>query len=52
MLGILTNILAERRDLKVIITSATMDAKKFSQYFCRAPIFHISGSMFPVDEYF
>lgn len=35
--------------MKLIISSATLEAKKFSEYFYHAPIFEISGRMFPVD---
>ncbi len=38
-----------RTDLKIIITSATMDAKKFSTFFFDAPIFEIPGRTFPVE---
>lgn len=33
----------------MIVTSATLDAVKFSQYFCEAPIFTIPGRTFPVE---
>lgn len=37
--------------LKVIVTSATLDSKKFSEYFNECPIFHIKGRTFPVKIY-
>lgn len=49
ILGILKSILPKRKDLKVIITSATIDTKKFSQAFDQAPIIEVSGRMYPVD---
>ena len=46
----LTKSLARRRsDLKLIITSATLDAEKFSSYFFNCPIFSIPGRLFPVE---
>ncbi len=39
-------------DLKIIITSATMNADKFSVFFGGAPIFNIPGRTFPVDIFF
>uniref|UniRef100_A0A7S3JRX4 RNA helicase n=1 Tax=Aureoumbra lagunensis TaxID=44058 RepID=A0A7S3JRX4_9STRA len=39
----------KRADLKLIITSATLDAQKFSAYFCNCPIFTIPGRLFPVE---
>jgi ATP-dependent helicase HrpA len=49
VLGILKNLLRKRRDLKVIITSATIDTEKFSAAFGGAPIIEVSGRMYPVD---
>lgn len=49
VLGILKNLLLRRRDLKVIITSATIDAEKFSRFYGGAPIIEVSGRLFPVE---
>lgn len=49
LLGIFKTLLARRRDLKLIVTSATMNADKFSQFFGNAPQFHIPGKTFPVE---
>jgi pre-mRNA-splicing factor ATP-dependent RNA helicase DHX38/PRP16 len=49
LFGILKNIVAKRRDLKLIVTSATMDSKKFSDFFGSVPIFMIPGRTFHVD---
>ncbi|SOV18462.1 pre-mRNA-splicing factor ATP-dependent RNA helicase PRP16 [Plasmodium sp. gorilla clade G2] len=48
LLGILKNICLKRNDLKLIVTSATIDAKKFSQFFGNAPIYNIEGRTFKV----
>lgn len=49
LLGYLKRILPKRPDLKVIITSATIDLDKFSQHFDDAPIVEVSGRTFPVE---
>lgn len=48
-LGILKNLIKKRKDLKLIITSATIDTEKFSKAFDNAPVIEVSGRMFPVD---
>ena len=42
-------MLVKRKDLKIIVTSATLDAEKFSSYFFDCPIFTIPGRTFPVE---
>jgi ATP-dependent helicase HrpA len=49
ILGILQKLLAQRDDLKLIITSATIDTEKFSKAFGEAPVIEVSGRMYPVD---
>ncbi|KAI2806435.1 ATP-dependent RNA helicase dhx8 [Blomia tropicalis] len=49
LLGLLKTATSRRPDLKLIVTSATLDSEKFSQYFSSAPIFTIPGRTFPVD---
>lgn len=49
LLGLFKKILRRRRDLKLIVTSATMNAKRFSDFFGSAPEFTIPGRTFPVD---
>ncbi len=49
LLGILKKLQGRRRDLKLIITSATIDTEKFSRAFNNAPVIEVSGRMFPVD---
>ncbi|MFT4820390.1 MAG: ATP-dependent helicase HrpA, partial [Candidatus Azotimanducaceae bacterium] len=48
LLGYLKGILPNRPDLKVIVTSATIDVQRFSQHFSDAPIIEVSGRTFPV----
>ncbi|SBT79513.1 pre-mRNA-splicing factor ATP-dependent RNA helicase PRP16, putative [Plasmodium malariae] len=48
LLGILKNICLKRNDLKLLVTSATIDSKKFSQFFGNAPIYNIHGRTFKV----
>ena len=49
ILGYLKQILAKRPDLKIIITSATIDVERFSRHFNNAPIIEVSGRTFPVE---
>ncbi|MBN2688448.1 MAG: ATP-dependent RNA helicase HrpA [Deltaproteobacteria bacterium] len=49
ILGILKRLLVRRRDLKVVITSATIDVEKFSRSFDGAPLIEVSGRMYPVE---
>lgn len=49
LFGLLKKTLIRRPDLKVIVTSATLDADKFSEYFNKCPIFTIPGRTFPVE---
>jgi len=49
LLGYIRKILPKRPDLKIIITSATIDLERFSKHFNNAPIIEVSGRTFPVD---
>ncbi|WP_308169477.1 ATP-dependent RNA helicase HrpA [Vibrio metschnikovii] len=49
ILGYLRQLLPRRPDLKVIITSATIDPERFSKHFANAPIIEVSGRTFPVE---
>ena len=49
ILGYLKQLLPRRPDLKVIITSATIDVERFSQHFNNAPIIEVSGRTYPVE---
>ena len=49
ILGYLKQLLPRRSDLKVIITSATIDVERFSKHFNNAPIIEVSGRTYPVE---
>ncbi|CDU25540.1 probable ATP dependent RNA helicase [Sporisorium scitamineum] len=49
LFGLLKKALKRRPDLKLIVTSATLDAEKFSTYFFGCPIFTIPGRTYPVE---
>src|SRR3989454_3397477 len=54
LLGYLREVLARRPDLKVIVTSATIDAERFAQHFASArgpaPVIMVSGRLYPVEQ--
>ncbi|WKX96592.1 hypothetical protein Q1695_012769 [Nippostrongylus brasiliensis] len=52
LFGLVKDIARFRKDLKLLISSATLDAEKFSTFFDDAPIFRIPGRRFPVDIYY
>ena len=49
LFALLKKTIKKRTDLKIIVTSATLDADKFSEYFNSCPIFTIPGRTFPVE---
>ncbi|KAK6841474.1 helicase associated domain-containing protein [Apiospora arundinis] len=49
LLALVKDLSRERPDLKLLISSATMNAEKFAKYFDDAPIFNIPGRRYPVD---
>ncbi len=49
LLGYLQGLLLKRADLKIVITSATIDTEKFSKAFGGAPVVEVSGRLFPVE---
>ena len=49
LLGILKRILGRRRDLKVIVSSATLDAARFSGFFGNAPVISVPGRLYPIE---
>jgi ATP-dependent helicase HrpA len=49
LLGYLKQLLPKRPDLKIIVTSATIDAERFSKHFNGAPVIEVSGRTYPVE---
>ena len=49
LLGYLKQLLERRDDLKVLVTSATIDAERFSRHFGGAPVIEVSGRLYPVE---
>ncbi|KAF8249516.1 P-loop containing nucleoside triphosphate hydrolase protein [Wilcoxina mikolae CBS 423.85] len=52
LFGLVKDLARFRSDLKLLISSATMDAQKFSRYFDNCPIFNIPGRRYPVDVHY
>ena len=52
LFGLIKDIAKYRKDLKILVSSATLDADKFSAYFDDAPIFRIPGRRYPVTTYY
>lgn len=52
LLGYLKTLLPKRPDLKLIVTSATIDVERFSNHFNNAPIIEVSGRTYPVDIFY
>lgn len=52
LFGLVKDVARFRDDLKLIISSATLDAEKFSEYFDSCPIFNVPGRRFPVSIYY
>jgi ATP-dependent helicase HrpA len=49
LLGYVKQLLPQRPDLKLIVTSATIDAQRFSRHFGNAPVIEVSGRVYPVE---
>jgi len=52
ILGLLKSIIREREDLKIVISSATINARVFSEYFDECPVISIEAQMYPVDIFY
>jgi len=52
LFGLVKDVARHRQDLKLIISSATLDAEKFSEFFDKAPIFKVPGRRYPVDLFY
>lgn len=51
LLGLLKDLLKRRSDLKLVVSSATIDSDKFSSYFADAPVIEVSGRTYPVEVF-
>ncbi len=49
LLGYLRKLTTKRKDIKIIVTSATIDVERFSKFFNNAPIIEVSGRSYPVE---
>ncbi len=52
LLGYLKQLLPKRPDLKLVVTSATIDAQRFSRHFNDAPVIEVSGRLYPVEIHY
>lgn len=52
LMGLLKEVMARRKDLKIVVMSATMDAEKFQKYFNNAPLLKVPGRTHPVEVFF
>ena len=52
LLGLLKNLIRRRKDLKIAISSATLDLEKFQEFFPNAPVVTVEGRTFPVEDIF
>ena len=52
LFGLLIEALKVRNDLRLVVTSATLEANKFSEFFNNCPIFKIPGRTFPVEVFY
>ena len=52
LFGLVKDIARYRPDLRLLISSATMDAEKFSEYFDDAPVFYVPGRRYPIDIHY
>jgi len=52
LMGVIKGILKKRKDLKVVVMSATLDASKFQAYFDNAPLLKIPGRTYPVEVFY
>jgi pre-mRNA-splicing factor ATP-dependent RNA helicase DHX15/PRP43 len=52
LMGLLKEVLTRRKDLKIVVMSATLDAAKFQKYFENAPLLKVPGRTFPVEIFY
>jgi pre-mRNA-splicing factor ATP-dependent RNA helicase DHX15/PRP43 len=52
LFGLLKDVIAKRKDLKIVVMSATLNAERFQKYFEGASLLDVPGRMFPVDIFY
>lgn len=52
LMGLLKEVVKQRKDLKLVVMSATLDAQKFQTYFLNAPLMSVPGRTFPVEIFY
>ena len=52
LFGLLKDVLQKRKDLKIVVMSATLNAERFQDYFTGAPLLDVPGRMFPVEIFY
>ena len=52
LFGLLKQLLVKRKDLKIVVMSATLNAERFQSYFSNAPLLSVPGRMFPVEIFY
>ena len=52
LFGLLKELLQKRKDLKIVVMSATLNAERFQDYFEGAPLLDVPGRMFPVEVFY
>ena len=52
LFGLLKEVLRNRKDLKLVVMSATLEAEKFQSYFLEAPLMKVPGRLFPVEIFY
>ena len=52
LFGLIKEILTKRKDLKIVVMSATLNAERFQDYFEGAPLLDVPGRMFPVEIFY
>ena len=50
--GVLMQVLKQRKDLKLVVMSATLEAEKFQEYFLDAPLMKVPGRLHPVEIFY
>lgn len=52
LFGLLKDVIAKRKDLKIVVMSATLNAERFQKYFEGAPLLDVPGRMYPVEIFY